>query len=414
MTPTTQHGDVKPGRTRFASDLRNKAAQVDWEATGRKLLLLTCLLVTAGMLVAGLWPFHSPRNQVTWLAGGQGLHFGRYGTAVSSGEFSPASAPADGPCSLEIWIKPDRPKASRTLLSVYAPDKRRQFSLHQCTTDLGLQRDVSPGRYRLLTTHSYVEDVFREGKSCFLTLTSDGRKTLAYVSGVPAPTSSNFPLSSRDLSGELILATLPRENDGWKGVWRGLAIYAEALSPAQVLHHYETWTKTGRPDVREADRPVAVYRFDEGAGRIVHNQVSSGINLDIPEHYGLVDQAFLTPFWQEFEPTSGYWLGDVAYNVVGFIPFGILVCAYFSLARPVARPALITLLLGFTLSLTIECTQAWLPTRDSGTTDLITNTLGTGIGAGIYHLSIWYAPLAKIWRRCEEKHSSLKRVDAKV
>ena len=68
----------------------------------------------------------------------------------------------------------------------------------------------------------------------------------------------------------------------------------------------------------------------------------------------------------------------------GFVPFGISFAAYFSVARPVRRAALLTIALGLSVSLTIEILQAFLPNRDSGTSDLITNTLGTWIGAASY------------------------------
>ena len=174
-------------------------------------------------------------------------------------------------------------------------------------------------------------------------------------------------------------------------------MYDDALPPAQVRQDFETWTTKGRPDISETHQAVALYLFHERTGSVIHNQVPSGTDLCIPDRYLIVDQAFLRPFWVEYYPARGYWKGVVLINILGFIPFGFLFCAYFSLAGRISRPALVTILLGFTLSLTIECLQAFLPTRDSGTTDLITNTLGTCIGVWLYRWSIWRILSTRIW-----------------
>ena len=102
------------------------------------------------------------------------------------------------------------------------------------------------------------------------------------------------------------------------------------------------------------------------------------MNLYIPEKYVVLDRIFLEPFWTEFSMSRSYW-SAVLKNIVGFVPFGFCFCACLSL-RKIRRPALATVILGTLVSLTIEILQAYLPTRDSGMTDLVTNTLGTYTG----------------------------------
>jgi VanZ family protein len=376
------------GWPQITSEIQNKIGRINWEAESLKLLGVACGLVLGGILVAALWPFHAPRNQVAWFAGGNGLQIGRRGTILSSGKFKAENAPADAPCSLEIWFEPGLTAASGTLFAFYAPENPRQFSLHQSLADLALRSDIRDGHYRTLTKRLYVEDIFRQGKPLFVTVTSKGGRTSVYIDGALARTIAKFPLSSQDFDGELVIANLPRVDNSWSGLLRGLAFYDQEITPAQVFHHYETWIRKGQPDVSENERAVALYLFDERTGRVIHNRVASGTDLYIPDRYVVLDQALLSPFWEAFHPTWSYWQ-DVLVNIAGFVPFGFLFCAYLSLAGRIKRPALVTILLGFTLTLTIESLQVFLPTRDSDSTDVITNTLGTCFGVWLYRLNRW-------------------------
>ena len=175
-----------------------------------------------------------------------------------------------------------------------------------------------------------------------------------------------------------VLGDSPGQTDSWSGQLLGLAIYRRELTAAQVLRHYETWTQGEQPDLSDDEDNTALYLFNERAGNVVHNQAKSGVDLYIPEKYAVLDRIFLEPFWKEFNMSRSYW--DSAFkNIVGFIPFGFCLCACLS-ARKIRRAALATVILGTLVSLTIETLQAYLPTRDSGTTDIFTNMLGTYIG----------------------------------
>ena len=73
----------------------------------KALLGAICIAVLCGILVAGLWPFHSPRNEVTWLRG-KWSSIRRPGTIMSSGEFQPP-VPPESSCSIEVWVQAGAP-----------------------------------------------------------------------------------------------------------------------------------------------------------------------------------------------------------------------------------------------------------------------------------------------------------------
>ena len=361
-------------------------------AIPRHAISALAVLSLCGILVAGLWPFHSPKNQVQWLENENGLRFGHYGTILSSGIFERANS--DGPsCSLEIWLEPDRTWGTGTVLAFYRPSSPRQFSLQQSYTDLALRRDIEDLHHQEQLAEMSVDDVFRK-KRVFITVTSDGQRTTAYIDGQLVTRSLQFGLSIDDLTRQLIGATSPLQSDSWSGQLRGVALYRSELSAAQVAQHYQDWVQKGKPMVGDSERALALYLFDERAGNIVHNEVRSGIDLYIPERYLVVHQTLLEPAWKEFHRQKNY-LKNALFNIGGFVPLGFLVCAYFSLAGRVRRPAIAAVVVGAIVSATIEVLQAHLPTRDSGMTDVITNTIGACIGVLLYHAAA--APLTRMF-----------------
>ena len=96
------------------SDLRGMGSSVP-----TLLLKAICAAVLSGILLAGLWPFHSPKNDVSWLNRGNGLLLGKYGSIVSAGTFETNRSQTDSSCSIEVWLEPDRVNASGTILAFY-------------------------------------------------------------------------------------------------------------------------------------------------------------------------------------------------------------------------------------------------------------------------------------------------------
>jgi hypothetical protein len=162
----------------------------------------------------------------------------------------------------------------------------------------------------------------------------------------------------------------------------GVGNYDTALDRAQIERHNSSWTKGGAPTLTSEDVCIALYLFNEHAGRVVHNKVRSEYDLYIPPKYMVLRQTVLDPVWRAFNWCLGFWQ-DAFINVAGFIPFGCFFCACFS-AGGLRMPALRASALGASVSLFIELTQAHLPTRDSSMSDLINNILGSILGAAAY------------------------------
>ncbi|MGC2367428.1 MAG: VanZ family protein [Candidatus Sulfotelmatobacter sp.] len=368
---------------------------------------LLCVCVLVGILIAGLWPFHAPRNDVSWLDPGNGLHFGKNGVMLGAESWSPRDWKEGMGCSIEIWLQPDHVDRGGTVLGFYSPENRIvTFSLHQSLDDL-LLRHTAAHSQRLVRSKWYIEHSFAENKQIFITITSNSRSTAVYVNGNLERTSPSFGVSSADLTGQLVVGNNPIVDNGWQGQLRGLAIYDRELTPAEAMQHHTAWTALSTNKIKN-ENPAALYLVNEGAGNLVHNQMNSGNDLQIPQRYLVLHQQFLERPRDEFDPTWGY-CKDVLINIGGFIPLGFFFYAYFSLVWRPARPVLATIFFGAIVSLAIEVLQSFLPTRDSGITDIITNTLGTAIGAALYSRKQMPSLLARIGLEIPSDHKRIPR-----
>ncbi len=351
----------------------------------RTIVGILCLCVVVIILTAGLWPFHVPANRVNWLKSQNGLEFGHHGSAVSSGTFRAAdSTGASG--TLEIWLEPAKSNGGSTILSFDgSAHPGEPLSLHQKGEALGIRRNNVDPQGVARTALFYLHGVLQEKKPVFLAVDLGRQQTTVYINGVRA---QMFPHSMawNDLTGRIVLANSPRANDSWAGNIFGLAMYRTPRTASQIAADYASWMAE-RKSVGELERDAAaLYLFDERAGAEVHNKVDSATDLTIPTRYSILHPGFLVAPWKEYSPTWSYWQ-DVAVNIAGFIPFGFCIVACLLLTRTTKYPGAVTVALGLATSLTIELLQAFLPTRSSGMTDIITNTLGTAIGVAIYRSS---------------------------
>lgn len=343
-----------------------------------------CGCVLAVILVAGLWPFQAPANKVRWLTGENGLEFGHRGIVISRSAFHTVSP--QGSCSLEILLQPARPDGTGTILAFdSSPNPRFPFALRQFGDALVVQRASVDARGRLVRPWLQTGHFFEAGQRVLLTVTGDAQQTVVYRNGIPDRTSAGFGLVRGDLTGHLILGS-STIRDAWSGSINGVAIYRVALSPAQVARHFQLWKEKDVFGVDPDPVPAALYRLDTRAGRVVRINEGEAGELIIPWRYQLADRVFLEPVWKPFVSrweggmTWSYW-SDVLLNIAGFVPVGFFCTARFASTRPLARAGWMGLLLGFCISLAIETTQYFLPTRDSSMTDLLTNTIGTAVGA---------------------------------
>ena len=336
------------------------------------------------VLIATLWPCDPfTRNGVTWLHGIRGLKFESPGLVVSKEYLKPAETQATESYSLELLVRPAN-RQPGTILAFYNDARPTQLLIGQdgerllVTHDTGIQSD------RTKTIEFHADRILRPGRLALVTITSGPNGTAVYLDGKTAGCFPLFKFSRSEMSGQIVVGTSPSIYEPWAGELRGLAIYSKELTVRDVLQHYREWMDPSAP--HDIDGAIARYAFAEAAGREIRDDVPSGPNLEVPAIFSVPHKAFLRSAKKEFKANWTY-ARDVAVNIAGFVPLGLIACAYLSWTKSRWKAILIATVACGILSFVIEVLQYYLPRRFSGTTDIITNTLGAAVGAAIMQAS---------------------------
>ena len=238
--------------------------------------------------------------------------------------------------------------------------------------------------------------VLAAGRKILVALVSGPHGTHIHIDGQPVKNYPDVRLLSENetLEGHRVpLGNSPDLSCPWAGTLMGFALFGRAWTSAEVTEPTRRQGRGGRcraaaaglrqwptigSTVLQASRssicpaPRTIWRKP---ARLVFDKRPLGL-----------------PNGQSF---SG---SDVTLNLLGFVPFGFLVCLrLLSMGRFSPRGCLfLAIAVGFAVSLAIELTQVWLPGRDSSLLDLTTNTMGSAIGGAMaYHLGWVYGTWLK-------------------
>jgi hypothetical protein len=371
----------------------------------RKPLAILSFLAVLALLYATMWPFNPiPHNGVSWLSDANGIRFDGAGLVLTDGALQPAAGSgAEDACAIEIYIRSVAQDDDGNFLTFSSDEYPDGILLRQWHESLLITR-VTTHRWHTPTEKRFeIEDVLRLNQLVLVTISSGSDGTTLYINGKPAGSDPHFRIRRDELYRQIVLGISPSTFDDWRGEVHGLALYDAQVSPAEAAAHYAEWRSTLRPgktaqketDPSTADdrsHLLARYDFHERRGSVVRSEIASAPALTIPRHFYIPRKMMMTAVGRQFEWTAN-WRRDVFHNVIGFMPLGFVLCGFFALSRSRGQAILISTLCGAFLSFSIEFLQFYIPRRDSGWTDVITNSTGTLLGALIAYPELVRATL---------------------
>jgi len=254
-----------------------------------------------------------------------------------------------------------------------------------------IRKDYRDTNNRFKTTEVDLEHAFVNTEPVSFTITLGPEGNVAYRNGIRAAGTTRVGLSCVDFAGQLVLGDSATIDNAWRGNILDLALYDRELTPQEIASKYASWNGKQTDQGPSGEQHlVAQYAFNQGSGQVVHGVPGSAPDLYIPQIFKVPHKKMLMWPWEESHDKLEF--RDIVINIFGFVPFGFVFAAYLTWNRNVSRAMFITILCGAAISLTIEILQEYIPGRDSGILDIITNTSGTFLGALIFR----WAPMQNL------------------
>jgi len=335
----------------------------------------TVLLVLAllGVLFFGLRPKdYDFTNRVALIKGGHGLQFEKYGLAYTQ-PFDERTrqhlAKVEGfSVTLDFQLQPRPNDGFSLVLCLNNGDDDEQLIIGQWRTHIIAMNGDDYAHKRKVPRISFDMAGLNLSRTV-LTLTSGKNGTRIYANGglIKEKAGLTLKMPTRKKT-RLILGNSPYGRHSWRGALYGLGFYGGVLSANGI-------------------DSLILYDFDKIEDGMVKDRSGNGVHLLIPQSASPIKKKILAVPWHDFGADSGFFW-DLVLNFLGFVPLGFLLTTVLtqSASLSLQKGVLITILTCFFLSLCIEVAQAWMPSRSSSMLDLVMNTFGAGVGAGLVRL----------------------------
>jgi len=329
------------------------------------------------ILIATLWPFNFWQSNRTSYWPQDGLRLVPPSTVYSAIPALKLSKIEKFTILVDLTCEDSGSNGYARILTYSLDERRRNFTLGQWNDCLVfLLRASGPARM----VHFEVEGVLKKGVKEWVAIVFDGERLSLYRDGALKGAKRTGPLDFSDWERGYPLV-IGSEGDGkfpWAGRIHSVAIFDRALNGEEIQSFRDREKQPGHT----IDSPLVYYRFADMQGPTIRDHgIGPRADLVVPKYFTPYKPIILKTPSNEIR---GLWSDrtDILLNFLCFIPLGFLFVNFLnSQGFPSPYDILLTIAIGFSLSLTIEILQAFLPGRESDLTDLITNTLGTITGS---------------------------------